>query len=492
MTRETEIRKRLGYKANRRNAWVPLREVGGGRSTVDRKDSKTLQEGRSPALIGDYRDEEGPVTARGQSPLAQRTQEKVQVLQNSLHQAAKKDLGRTFGILYDKICDWDVLWTSWVRVQRNKGAPGVDGRTIVAINKEGAVKFIREIQEELRAKKYRPQPIRRVFIEKSNGKLRPLGIPVVKDRVVQGAVKLILEPIFEANFMEESYGFRPRRSCQDALRSTRKWVTYGYSQVIDADISAYFDNVDHDLLLGLIQRRVRDKWILRLIRGWLKCQIFEQDRKTLSEKGTPQGGVLSPLLANIYLHPLDKFWKEKFPETKLVRYCDDFVVLVRRRSTDPYLKALQEFLGKLKLQLSAEKTKVVSAEEGFDFLGVRLHLKPTRKDRRRKFCYGFPTPKAMNRVRSNVRETLGRDYQKSLEHMITYLNPILRGWVNYYCWLNSAEHIHKIERYVMQKLNRWNRRKQKRVGRGGYRKLHGLTLQKMGLYRMSGRIERVA
>lgn len=492
MGRAIRTRKtRAGYKSQTRSAGTPLREVGGGHSTVDGEDNTTSREGRSPALTGGYSDEEGPVTAAGRNLRAQRTREKVRVLQDSLHQAAKKNPGRTFGILYDKVCRWEVLWTSWIRVQRNRGAPGVDGRTILAIKQDGEVQFLREIQAELLAKRYRPQPIRRVYIEKSNGKLRPLGIPVVKDRVVQGAVKLVLEPIFEANFMAESYGFRPKRSAQDALRSIRKWVTYGYSRVIDADIAAYFDTVDHDLLLQLVQRRVRDKWVLRLIRRWLRCRIFEQDKTFLSEKGTPQGGVLSPLLANIYLHPLDKYWAQRHPETKLVRYCDDFVVLIRRREPEPYLRSLQGILGKLKLGLSSEKTRIVAADEGFDFLGVRLHLKPTRRDRSRTFCYGFPSPEAMNRVRANVRQVLGRDYRQSLDHMITYLNPVLRGWANYYQWLNSAEHFHKIDRYLIQKLNRWHRRKQRRVRRR-YRRLQGRELHERGLYRLSGRIVHVA
>jgi RNA-directed DNA polymerase len=254
--------------------------------------------------------------------LAQRTHRKVQVLQQKLHRAAKKDLRRTFGILYDKVGWGEVLWTSWIRVQQNKGAPGVDGRTILAIKAEGEVAFLRDIQQELVAKKYKPQPIRRVFIKKANGKLRPLGIPTVRDRVVQGAVKLILEPIFETNFMAESYGFRPGRSCQQALKAVRKWVTVGYSTVVDADLESYFDTIDHSVLLSLIQRRVRDKWVLRLIRGWLKCAILVQDKAVLAERGTGQGSVLSPLLANIYLHPLDKYWAEHHPETKLIRYCD--------------------------------------------------------------------------------------------------------------------------------------------------------------------------
>lgn len=487
MRRGSDTQKNTSYKGNTRSAGAASQEVGGGHTTVDRRDNITLREGRSPALTGAYPDEEGPVTARGQSPLAQRTQRKVQVLQSKLHQAAKKDLSRTFGILYDKVCIWEILWTSWIRVQRNKGAPGVDGRTILAIKRDGEVEFIREIQRELREKRYRPQPIRRVFIEKTNGKLRPLGIPVVKDRIIQGAVKLVLEPIFEANFMEESYGFRPQRSCQDALRSIRKWVTYGYSEVIDADIASYFDTIDHGLLMKLIQRRIRDKWMLRLIRGWLKCAIFEQDQRILSEKGTPQGGVLSPLLANIYLHPLDKYWAKKHPETKLVRYCDDFVVLIRRRKPAPYLDSLKAFMNRLHLELSVEKTRVLKAEDGFDFLGARLVLKPTFRDRARKFCYGFPSPKSMNRIREKIREEVGRDYHVALAEKIEYLNPILRGWVNYFSWLNSAEQIHKIGRYVIQRLNRWQRRKQGRVRRS-YRKLRGKDLVLMGLYRMSGRI----
>lgn len=487
MTRKFESRKGQGYKGDPRSAKASSQEVGWGHITKDREASKTSQEGRAPALTRVYTDEEGPVTAKGESSFAQRTQRKVQVLQNKLHQAAKKDLSRKFGILYDKITIWEVLWTSWIRVQRNKGAPGIDGRTIKAIKDEGEVKFLREIQNELLEKKYRPQPIKRVFINKANGKLRPLGIPIVKDRVVQGAVKLILEPIFEANFGEESYGFRPKRSCKDALCSIRKWVTFGYSTVIDADISSYFDTIDHNLLLNFIQRRVRDPWILRLIRRWLKCSIFEQDKTMRAEQGTPQGGVLSPLLANIYLHPLDKFWRERFPETKLIRYADDFVVLIRGRQPDRYFAALNAFMKKLKLQLSTEKTKVIKAEAGFDFLGARLLLKPTRKDKRKKFCYTFPSPKSMNAVRQKIRNEIGRDYDKSLKSKIEYLNPILRGWSSYFCWMNSGEHFHKIGRYSIQRLNGWNRRKQRRVRRS-YRRLSGKDLEGLGLFVMHGRI----
>jgi RNA-directed DNA polymerase len=424
--------------------------------------------------------------------LAQRTQRKVQVLQLKLHNAAKEKPHRTFGILYDKICMWEILWISWIRVQKNKGAPGVDGRTIEAIKADGELKFLREIQEELVQKKYKPQPIRRVFIKKTNGKLRPLGIPVVKDRVIQGAVKLVLEPIFEANFLPESYGFRPKRSCQDAMVSIRKWVTYGYTQVIDADISSYFDSIDHSLLINLVQRRVRDKWILRLIRGWLRCRVFEQDREFLSDKGTPQGGVISPLLANIYLHPLDKFWASKFDpwKTKLVRYCDDFVVLIRDHSTSKYMHELKSILGKLRLELSAEKTRIVKAEDGFQFLGFQLVRKRSKKNSQKQFCYCFPSNKAMTRIRQKVRSTFGREYRRPVEENIKYLNPILRGWANYYSWANSGDHFHKIERYVIQSFYRWNRRKRQGM-RGRFKRLSSNELYRKGLYRMHGTIKHV-
>lgn len=484
--------KRTSYKMNNRSGRFATQEVGGGYSTVDQEDNITSWEGRTPALVGVYSDEEGPVTAKGRSPMAQRTRRKVQVLQNKLHQAAKEDSKRTFGILYDKVWMWEVLWTSWIRVQRNKGAPGVDGRTIKAIKVEGEVDFIRDIQKELLAKKYRPQPIRRIFIKKSNGKLRPLGIPVVKDRVVQGAVKLVLEPIFEANFMPESYGFRPRRSCQDTIVSIRKWVTYGYNKVIDADISSYFDTIDHDMLMRLVQRRIRDKWILRLIRRWLKCRIFEQDRNFLSDKGTPQGGVLSPLLANIYLHPLDKFWEQKHNswKTKLVRYCDDFVILVRDQTTEPYMRSLQTILRRLKLEFSSEKTQIIKAEEGFDFLGFHLVKKKSKRSRNKFFCYSFPSQKSMKSIRKKIRAAIGKDYTKSLDDIITNLNPILRGWSNYYRWANSGKHFHKTESYVIQCLYRWNKRK-----RGGtrrkHKKLSSVELFRLGLYQLYGKIQHV-
>lgn len=414
---------------------------------------------------------------------------KVRVLQNKLHIAAKKERSRTFGILYDKICWHEVLWVSWKRVLKNKGAPGVDGRTIRAIKEYGEDKFLREIQLELLEKNYKPTPIKRVYIKKSNGKLRPLGIPTVKDRVIQGAVKLVIEPIFESNFLDESYGFRPRRSCQDALVSIRKWVTYGYSTVIDADISEYFDNIDHDLLMRLIRRRIRDKHVLRLIKGWLKSNIFEQDKQLVAKKGTPQGGVISPLLANVYLHTLDKYWQETHNhwKTKLIRYCDDFVILIRNDDPNRYMKSLENMLSKLKLELSSDKTIVTKAEKGFDFLGVTFRLKDTKTKNTGKFCYGYPSRNSMQSIRKAIREEVGKNYQPSLAHQIKYLEPLLRGWANYFNWLNSGTHFKKLDRYVAQKLNRWNRIKHNAKNRK-YKYFSSEELWSKGLYRTGGKI----
>jgi len=487
---EAEHTQRRDYKAQSRKGSSASPEVGGVHKPVDRKENITLREGRNPASVGVFSWEEEPVTAKGQSLRAQRTNRKVRVLQEILYTAAKKDKKRTFGILYDKACRWEVLWIAWIRVQRNKGAPGVDGRTIEAIKRDGEVAFIKDIQRELLDKHYRPRAIRREFIVKANGKLRPLGIPVVKDRVVQGAVKMILEPIFEANFCEGSYGFRPGRGSQEAIKAVRKWVTYGYSHVIDADIHSFFDKIDHELILSLVRRRVRDKWILRLIRWWLKAKVFEQDRVYRMEEGTPQGGVISPLLANIALHPLDKYWEQTHRATKLVRYCDDFVVLTRWKSTQHYRPHLDAMIKRLGLSLSKEKTREVEAQDGFDFLGVRFVLKPTRRDSERKFCYGFPTQKAMKKIRGRIRQEIGKDTEKSLPELVRHLNPVLRGWSVYYRWLNSSEHFHKIDRYVSWKMLRWLRRKQQRTRRAFW--LPFGWFHEHGLYRLSGQIVRVS
>jgi RNA-directed DNA polymerase len=225
--------------------------------------------------------------------------EKVRVLQRKLYRAAKAQPQRTFGVLFDKVCSLDVLWTAWEQVRRNRGAAGVDGETIEAIEARGAHEFLLELQKELVQQQYRPQPVRRVFIPKSDGRQRPLGIPGVKDRVAQGAVKIVIEPLFEASFRPGSYGFRPKRSAKQAIYDIRKWVTYGYDQVIDLDLKSYFDTIDHELLMKLVERRVHDPRVLRLIRQWLKVGVLHQGVLEETVVGSPQGAVITPLTQKV-------------------------------------------------------------------------------------------------------------------------------------------------------------------------------------------------
>jgi RNA-directed DNA polymerase len=320
---------------------------------------------------------------------AQRTpKEKVRVLQRKLYRAAKAQPQRTFGVLYDKVCSREVLWVAWEQVRRNRGAPGIDGETVEAIEAKGVEQFLCELQMELLEQRYRPQPVRRVFIPKPDGRQRPLGIPGVKDRVAQAAVRIVIEPLFEASFRPGSYGFRPKRGARQAIYDIRKWVTYGYDKVIDLDLKSYFDTIDHDLLMKLVQRRVRDTRVLRLIRRWLRAGVMLEGTVTDTVIGAPQGAVISPLLSNIYLHPLDLYWEQEVRDTKMVRYADDLVVLCRWRPAETYMPKLQAMLARLRVTVNEDKTRIVSAGEGFDFLGV--HFLKQQTPRGRQFCSAGP------------------------------------------------------------------------------------------------------
>jgi RNA-directed DNA polymerase len=421
---------------------------------------------------------------------AMKMQNKVQALQSALSCAAKQSRERRFGALYDKIYRPDVLLMAWKSVRANKGAPGIDGESIVYIEEQiGELKFLQEIHEELKAQRYRPTAVRRCWIPKEGKpEKRPLGIPIVKDRVVQAATKIVIEPIFETNFLACSNGFRPKRSTHTAIRQIQEAITFGKQRVvIDADIKGFFDNVQHDILMRLVQRRISDPRVLKVIRGWLKAGVMEDGKYTETDgTGTPQGGVISPLLANIYLHSFDmRFRLSKIPGT-LVRYADDLVILLWKDGKQ-VLEAVARMLSRLKLELNWQKTRIVKAEDGFDFLGVHFRLGEIRRQNAKiKWsCRLWPSDRSMQRIRGRVADLIGRRYDADLEETIQELNPVLRGWHNYHAAVESEKlRFRKLKRYVENRLRIFLRRKYNDDAMG-YRRLQGNLLAKLGLYQFA-------
>ena len=428
------------------------------------------------------------------------TPEAIRTLQRKLYTKAKQDTAYRFYALYDKVWRADILKHAWRLVRANQGSPGVDGMSFEAIEQEiGIDAFLAELAQDLRQKTYQAQAARRVMIPKADGSERPLGIPTIRDRVAQMAVKLIIEPIFEADFCPNSYGFRPKKSAHGAVDEIAQALHLGYTKVIDADLSKYFDSIPHAQLLAVVAERIVDGAILHIIKLWLKAPVIAEDkdgtRKNVgggkaNSRGTPQGGVISPLLSNCYLHLLDRIWERHQLRWKLkariVRYADDFVVLCAG-NVKPALDTVRHVLDRLELTLNESKTRIVDArEESFNFLGFAIRVSKGLKTGK-SYPHVCPAPKSLAKIKDRVTQLTARDRTPiPLEKVVGSMNASLRGWASYFHYRNSNGVLEKVKVHAEERLRAHLMKRHKVRDRGiGLGRFPSQQLyEKHGLYKV--------
>jgi len=413
---------------------------------------------------------------------------KIQEFQRKLYEKAKADKKYRFYSLYDKTYRMDILEEAYRKAKANGGASGVDGETFSAIEAKGETEYLAVLQEELKQEQYEPKPVKRVYIPKANGKQRPLGIPTVRDRIVQTAFKMVLEPIFEADFMESSYGFRPKKSAHGAIREIAKYLNWGCEEIYDVDVEKYFDTVEHSKLLKLIALRISDGKILRVIKQWLKSGYVEEGQHRQSKRGTPQGGVISPLLANVYLNPIDKAFersgmgKLKEGSIHMVRYADDMIILAKR-NLEKGIKKLEHYIGRLGLSLNKEKTRRLNLIEDkkVEFLGFQFFRTENKKTKKRLILVS-PSPNSQKRCRERIRKLINHKLPLKVQDQIGNANKFLTGWTGYYRLGNSSKAMNNIRDYTNKRLRHLLQRNKGKSGYG-WGKIGSDTIYgKLGLF----------
>jgi RNA-directed DNA polymerase len=430
------------------------------------------------------------VSARKARP----THDQAREFQRALYRAAKASPTRRFHALYDKVYRADILLKAWQEVKANAGSAGVDGQTIEQIEQHGVEGFLVELRTELREGRYRPRAVRRVLIPKADGKQRPLGIPTVRDRVAQAAAKVVLEPIFEADFRESSYGFRPKRSAHQAGEQLRQAVNRGASWIVEIDIEAFYDRIDHELLLKLIEKRICDRRVLKLLRQWLKAGVLDNGEQLPSDQGVAQGGVISSVLANVVLHELDRLWEDRCSQLgQLIRYADDAVVLCRTEAqAHEALRRIGIILNRLKLTLHPTKTQVVyvgDGRQGFDFLGFHCRKVESWKYRGKRYLQRWPSRRAMQRVRDRVKAITAPRYRlpEPIQTIVDEVNRAVRAWASYYRVGNSTRKFQDVDHYVHERLAKFLAKK---AGRSGHQRKRytWAFFEKLGVYQLKGTV----